>query len=124
MSVVSAAEMKQVTTTQVVLILGLATIVAATVVILALSGLDPVVILTGITTAAATMFGVAGWAKAKQVDQSLNQVNRNVDQVKDLSNGRLTEVMEDNKRLHDQVAALSILVQPVPLLEPPREDNK
>lgn len=116
--------MKQVTTAQVVLILGLATIVATTVVVLALSGLDPVVILTGITTAAATMFGVAGWAKAKQVDQTLSQVNQNVDQVKDLSNGRLTEVMEDNKRLHDQIAALSILVQPNPAVEQAREDNK
>jgi hypothetical protein len=119
MSVASAAEMKQPTTQQVVLILGLAVIVAGTVVTLGLSGLDPVVILTGIAGIAATIFGAAGWAKARDVNQSLSQVSQNVEQVKELSNGRLTEVMEDNKRLHDQVAALSILVQPV--VSPPTE---
>lgn len=113
MSLTSAPEMKDVTPSQVVLFLGLALILATTVVVLALSGLDPAVILSGIATSVVTLGGAFAWKTARDVTSSLKQVNQGVEQVKDLSNGRFTEVLDDNRALHQQVAALSLLVNPV-----------
>lgn len=113
MSTVAAPEMKNPTPpSQVCLILGLAGILAASVLGLAALGKDVVTILTGVAAVAITVGGAFGWAKANQLSRDLNQVNQNVDHVKEISNGRLTEVMEHNKILQDQVTQLAILVHP------------
>jgi hypothetical protein len=101
-------EMKQVTIPQVILVLGLALILMAGVVTMALAGLDVVAILTGLVSVAlvvAAMFGV--------------NLKNTVDQVKDISNGRLTEALDhsktlaqDNKELHEKIASLSMLIMP------------
>lgn len=108
MSTYAAPEMRQVTVPQVILILGLALIVMAGTVIMALAGLDVVAILSGLVTVGlvvATLFGI--------------NLKHTVDQVKDISNGRLTEVLDANKsltqvnhELHEKIASLSMLVPP------------
>jgi cytochrome c biogenesis protein CcdA len=109
------SEVKQVTAAQVCLILGLAVILAGSVVGLAALGKDVVTILTGIAAVAITVAGAFGWAKANQLTRDLNQVNQNVDQVREISNGRLTAVLEDNKALHEK------LQQALTQLPPPKE---
>jgi arginine exporter protein ArgO len=108
----SVTELKQVTGAQVCLILGLALILAGSVVGLAALGKDVVTILTGIAAVGITVAGAFGWAKANQLSRGLSQVSDNIDQVRDISNGRLTEVLDDNKRLHEQITALAIQIQP------------
>jgi hypothetical protein len=93
--------MKQITMPQVILILGMAFIVMTGVVILAVFDKDVGSILQAITTMAVILLGAFG----------IHQ-NAKLDQVKDIANGRLTEVIEDNKRLNDRVAALALLVPP------------
>jgi methyl-accepting chemotaxis protein len=108
----AVAELKAVNAAQVCLILGLALILAGSVVGLAAMGKDVVTILTGVAAVAITVAGAFGWAKANQLVRNFNQVSDSVDQVRELSNGRLTEVLEENKRLNDKVTALAMLVQP------------
>jgi hypothetical protein len=108
----AVAELKAVTGPQVCLILGLALILAGSVVGLAALGKDVVTILTGVAAVAITVAGAFGWAKANQLVRNFNEVSNSVDQVKELSNGRLTEVLDDNKKLHEQITALAMLVQP------------
>ncbi len=112
MSVVAAPEVKNPTGPQVCLILGLALILAGSVVGLAALGKDVITILTGVAAVAITVAGAFGWAKANQLSRGLTQVSDNIDQVRDISNGRLTEVLDDNKRLHEQITALAIRIQP------------
>lgn len=100
--------MRQITIPQVILILGLAFILMAGVVIMAVAGLDVVAILSGVVGVAmvvATLFGI--------------NLKQTVDQVKDISNGRLTEALDsartlaqDNKELHEKIANLSMLMAP------------
>jgi hypothetical protein len=106
------SEMKNITPPQVCLILGLAIILAGSVVGLAALGKDVVTILTGVAAVAITVAGAFGWAKANQLSRDLSQVNDNVDHVKELSNGRLTEVLDQNRKLQERVTQLAILVQP------------
>lgn len=101
-------EMRQITIPQVILILGLAFILMTGIVIMALAGLDVVAILSGLVTVGlvvATLFGI--------------NLKHTVDQVKDISNGRLTEahndvraLAQDNKELHEKIASLSMLMAP------------
>lgn len=117
MSLTAAApEMKNPTPAQVCLILGLALILAGSVFGLAALGKDVVTILTGVAAVAITVAGAFGWAKVQQLTRDVSQVNQGVDHVKEISNGRLTEVLDDNKRLNERIAALSILIPP---REPP-----
>jgi hypothetical protein len=101
MSSYAVPEMKQVTIPQVILVLGLAFILMTGIVIMALAGLDIGAVLSALVTAAvvvATLFGI--------------NLKHSVDQVKDISNGRLTEVLADNKELHEKVASLSMRIYP------------
>lgn len=118
MSSYVAGEMKNPTGAQVCLILGLAAILASSVLGLAALDKDVVTILTGIAAVAITIAGAFGWVKANQLSRSLNQVTESVDQVKEISNGRLTDVMNDNKALHEKMTALALLVTPPPVLAP------
>jgi len=110
----AADEMKNPTGAQVCLILGLAVILAGSVVGLAAMDKDVVTILTGVAAVAITIAGAFGWAKANQLSRSMTQVTESVDQVRELSNGRLTDVMNDNKALHEKLTSLAMLLQPPP----------
>lgn len=101
MSTVAVPEMKQVNVPQVVLILGMSLILMAGVVILAVNNKDVGAILGAV---AAVGLGVAAAFGMT--------LNHKVDQVKEMTNGRMTEVMADNKALNEKVAALSMLIQP------------
>jgi hypothetical protein len=103
MSTYAAPEMKPVTTQQVVLILGMSAILMAGIVVMALSHIDVLAILGGVATISIAVMAALG----------LN-LKHTVDQVKEISNGRLTAVLADNKELHEKVAALSLLTPPNP----------
>ena len=110
----TASEMKQVSSQQVCLILGLALILAGSIIGLAAMDKDIVTILAGVGAVAVTVAGAFGFAKAQQITRDLGAVNQNVDHVKEISNGRLTTVLEDNKALHEKVTALALMVQAPP----------
>lgn len=103
MSTYVAPEMRQLSTQQVVLFLGESAIMMAGIVVMALAHIDVVAILTGVATVAVVAMGALG----------IN-LKHNVDQIKDISNGRLTSVLDDNRELHEKLTALSLLVQPPP----------
>ena len=121
MSPIVAAEMKNVTPPQVVLILGLSAILAATIIWLASIGNDPVAIISGIAPILLLIGGAFGWAKVNDLKRDVGGVKDDVGEVRSLSNGQLTELREDNKALHNQVAALSMLVQRPP--DPPADSQ-
>jgi len=110
MSPLVAAEMKNMTTQQVVLILGLSTLLATVIIWLTVIGADPVAIVSGIAPILLLVGGAFGWAK-------INDLKRGVDEVKDQGNGRLTKLQDDNKELHEKIASLSLLIQHPPELE-------
>lgn len=103
-----AAEVKNVTLPQVVLILGLSVILATTVIWLAVIGQDVVGIMSGLAPVVLFVAGAFGVAK-------VNELRKDVGDVKDLSNGRLTELQEDNKRLHEKIANMAVLIPPPPI---------
>jgi hypothetical protein len=106
-----AAEVKNVTPPQVVLILGLSVILATTVIWLAAIGLDVVGIMSGLAPVLLLVAGAFGLAK-------VNDLKRDSTEIKQLSNGRLDELREDNKQLHERIARLSMLLAPPPPEEP------
>ena len=112
MSPIVAAELKDVTPAQVVLILGLSTILAATIIWLAIIGNDPVAIISGIAPILLLIGGAFGWAKVNDLKRDVGGVKSDVGEVRSLSNGQLTELREDNKALHAKVASLSMLIRP------------
>ena len=110
MSQLLASEMRSLTTPQVVLILGMSTLVSTVIIWLAIIGKDPVDIFTGLAPILLGVAGAFGWAK-------VNELKRGVDEVKEQGNGRLTKLQddnqalrEDNKILHERVSALSLLI--------------
>ena len=102
-----AAEMKDMTTQQVVLILGLSTLLSTVIIWLAIIGADPVQVVLGIAPVLVFVGGAFGWAK-------VNALQRDVGEVKELSNGRITAAQEEIKRLNTTLHAMSLLVQPPP----------
>lgn len=109
-----ASEMKQVSSQQVCLILGIALILAGSVVGLAAMDKDVGSILAAVAAVAITVAGAFGWAKANQLSRDMGTVNQNMDHVKEVSNGRLTQVLEENKALNEKITALALLIQPPP----------
>lgn len=88
---------------QVVFALGLAFMFLASVTIMALNHVDVVAVLAATVSAVgviATMFGFT--------------IHNKVDRVETLANGRLTEVMEQNKALVSKVETLALAVNPIP----------
>lgn len=107
-----ASELRSVTSAQVCLILGLSLIGAATVVGLAALGKDVVTILTGVGAITLAIAGAFGWTKAQQLTRGISQVNTNVDHVKEISNGRLTEALDEVKSLNVQLAQAMLRTPP------------
>lgn len=111
MSRLLASEMRNITTPQVVLILGMSTLICTVIIWLAIIGKDPVDIFTGLAPILLGVAGFFGWAK-------VSELKRGVDEVKEQGNGRLTKLQDDNqalrddnKVLHEKVAALSLLIK-------------
>lgn len=46
------------------------------------------------------------------VNNAKNNLETKMDNVKEVANGRLSQVMDDNKRLQEQITALALQVQP------------
>lgn len=93
--------MKTMTWPQVVLILGLSLMLMSSVTWLALAGKDVAAIYGAVGTvvlATATAFGV--------------NIHNKLGEVREATNGRLTEVLEQNQSLQRQVTALALQVQP------------
>lgn len=98
-----AAEMKNMTTQQVVLILGLSTLISTVVIWLTIIGADVVQIMTGLSPIVILLGGAFGYAK-------VNELKRGVDEVRDIGNGRLSKLQDDNKELHEKIASLSLMI--------------
>jgi flagellar motor component MotA len=109
-SVATADEMKNPTGAQVCLILGLALILAASVVGLAAMDKDVGSIFAAVGAVLITVAGAFGWAKATAIQKDVNH-------VKELSNGRITDLMESNKQLQDKVTAMAMM------MVPPKQDE-
>jgi hypothetical protein len=97
MSPTAVAEVRQVTYPQVVLILGLSAILMTGIIILSINGLDVAAIFSAVAIVALTVMGALG----------IN-LKHSVDQVKDLSNGRLDAMTKDNKELHQKLQDLAM----------------
>lgn len=108
----SASEMRNPTGAQVCLILGICVILAGSVVSLAALNKDVGAIFAAVGAVIITVGAAFGWAKASQLQKDLGQVHQSVDVVKDISNGRMTQLLEDNKDLHEKLTALAMLMQP------------
>lgn len=91
---------------QVVFALGLAFMLLTSITIMALNKVDVVGIMTALVSASAVvaaMFGVS--------------LHNKVDRVETMTNGRLTEVMDQNKALVNKVETLALAVNPLPPTE-------
>lgn len=93
--------MKNLNWQQIVLFLGITFMLLAAVVILALAGKDVATIfgaVGAVVIAVATAFGV--------------NIHNQLGQVKELTNGRMTDVINQNKDLQNQVTALALRLNP------------
>jgi hypothetical protein len=105
---VAEPSVKNMTWPQVVVILGLTTVLMTAVIILSLNGKDAGTILGAVGTV------IIGLATAFGLDLR-NQVVANrsdVAQVRELSNGRLSELLDRNKELQAQVTTLALRLPP------------
>lgn len=113
----SSYDVKPVTGPQVCLILGLAAILAGSVVGLAAMNKDVGSIFTAVAAVLITVGVSFGWAKA-------NQLSRDVTHVKETTNGRMTEQIEANRELNKANEELNRQLQQAMLrLPPPPEET-
>lgn len=105
--------MKQVTWPQVILVLGLSTLLLTAVIILSIMNKDVGAVLAAVAVVLLSVLGVFG------VD-ARNKLDHKMDQVKEISNGRLTDALYMVEKLQAQVTAFA-LSQPPP---PPEQEKK
>lgn len=105
---------KQVSWPQVALILGLTTALVGGVTLLALNDKNVADVITVVVLVVVPVLGALGVQFTQQVQQKL-------DKVQEMTNGRLSELLGDNRQLHEenkqlqaQVAALAMAIQPPP----------
>jgi len=98
----------QLTWPQAIVVLGLAAMLMTSVTVLALNNKDVGAILSAVGGIILVVGGLFGYS-----------LHNKVDRVETMANGRLTEQMELNQKLHEKVQALALLVQPPPLPDPP-----
>ena len=96
---------KQISWAQVALILGLTAALVGGVVLLALNDKSVTDVITVVILVVVPILGGLGI-------QFTSSVNQKLDRVQEATNGRITEILEDNKRLHAQVTALALAIQP------------
>lgn len=104
--------MKNVSWPQAVLALGTILLVLASAVILKGMGEDPSGVLNVVVLSLITLLGLLGWSNSSRTEMK-------VDQVKELSNGRLDTMhaqnqalMEANQQLQDKITELALRMPP------------
>lgn len=107
--------MRNVTWNQVVLYLGLAAIVFAAVILLVYLKADVSAVLNAVLTLVITALAFVGYDAKKSIEGRIDRVNTTTHEVKDLSNGRLGDVMDENRELRAQITALALQIQPPPV---------
>jgi protein-S-isoprenylcysteine O-methyltransferase Ste14 len=86
---------------QAVVILGLAFMLLTAVTILALAGRDVTAILGAVGTVVVMVAGLFGLT-----------IHNKLDRAENIANGRLTDALEQNAKLQEQVRQLALMVQP------------
>lgn len=94
----------QLTWQQAIVVLGLALMLMTSVTLLALKGKDVSAVLSAVGGIILVVGGMFGFS-----------LHNKVDRVETMTNGRLTEQIEANQKLQEQVRALALLVQPPPV---------
>jgi hypothetical protein len=100
----------QITWPQATVIIALALMLMTSVTVLALNNKDVSAILSAVGGIILVVGGLFGFS-----------LHNKVDRVETMTNGRLTEQIEANQKLQDQVRSLALLVTPPPLPEPPSQ---
>lgn len=95
----------KVTWPQVTLILGTMLLFFGTLVGLTLLKVDAAAIMTTCVLLLLSVLGVLGY-------RSQGELREKVDQVKELSNGRITDLQDKNERLQQQVTDMALQMQP------------
>ena len=101
----SGFPMRYVSWPQVVLALGITLLFFGTVLALTKMGVDAAQVMTTCVLLLLSVLGVLGW-------KNQDQMKEKIEEVKQLSNGRLDTLAAENKRLQDQVTALALQLQP------------
>ena len=99
--------MKQVTWPQVILVLGLSTLLLTAVIILSIMNKDVGAVLAAVAVVLLSVLGVFG------VD-ARNKLDHKMDQVKEVANGRLTDALNMIAKQQAQITALALASQPPP----------
>lgn len=94
-------QVKTLSWSMIVLILGIAFMLLAAVVILALAGKDVATIFGAVGAVIIAVGTAFGWS-----------IHQQLGQVKEQANGRMTDILNQNKDLQAQVTALALRVQP------------
>jgi uncharacterized membrane protein len=97
----------KVTWPQVTLILGTMALFFATLIILTKLQVDAAAIMTTCVLLLLSVLGVLGY-------RSQGELREKVDQVKELSNGRITELNARNEQLQTQVTEMALRLPPPP----------
>lgn len=92
---------REVSWPQAFLLTALSTLLIAGIVILSLAGKD-----------VGTIMAVAAAVIVPILSAFGISIHQNLQQVKEVANGRLTDLLEDNKRLQAQVTALALNLEP------------
>lgn len=90
---------------QAVLALGITAIFFTTVIILTNLGVNVTEIMTTCVLLLISVLSVLGWRNQEKMDHK-------IEQVKETSNGRLSDLIEQNRQLQEQVTALALQIQP------------
>jgi hypothetical protein len=111
-------KLMKVTWPQVVLILGIVFAMLATTILLRLIGDDAGNILLSVVTSLMVVLGALGLVNNARQEAK-------IDQVTEMSNGRLNDVMEDNRKMRAELTqmALMVTVPPPSLPEPSSNDH-
>jgi hypothetical protein len=96
----------QITWQQATVVIALALMLMTSVTVLALNNKDVSAILSAVGGIILVVGGLFGFS-----------LHNKVDRVETMTNGRLTEQIEANQKLQEQVRALALLVQPPPSLD-------
>lgn len=104
--------MRDITWRQIVLVLGLTGMLLFALLILTQEGKDAGSILGAFSVVLLAILAVFGNNASKNIDNKMEQVGSKIDEVKDLSNGRLTEALNTVNELHAQVVQLAMRMPP------------
>ena len=104
---------------QVILMLGLGVCMTVTVIFLAVKDKDVASILSAVSAFILAVVVGLGWSAKSQIEAKVDSVSNKTDQVKDVANGRTTELMEMVKNLQNEIAELHKSNVALALTQPP-----